>query len=319
MRAAAAILAALAAACTPAPAVDRPLAVAVTLAPQAWLVEKIGGAQVEVTTLVAAGQSPATFQPTDVQVSRLLRSAVYFRTGVPGENAPWFRAIEETGTVGFVDLRRGIELRALPGEHSAAGHDPAGPEIELGAEDPHIWLSPRLLKIQARTVAAALEAADPARGDVFRDHLLRLEGELDELDAELRRRLAPVAGKSFLVFHPSWGYFAADYGLRQVTIEIEGKEPSDREITELQRLARREGLRVVFVQPQITGRAARAVAAAIGGRTAILDPLAADVAANLRRVAELLAASAAERPGTADEHSGDSASDAGPPPSTGGV
>ncbi len=293
MRAVAVLLAALAAACGPAPAVDGPLAVAVTLAPQAWLVEEIGGARVAVTALVAAGESPATFQPSDVQVSRLLGSAAYFRTGVPSENAPWFRAIEEAGTVEFVDLRRGIELEALPGKHPGGSFNP-----EHGGKDPHIWLSPRRLKIQAQTVAAALEGLDPAHHEVFRANLARLEARLDELDAELRRRLEPLAGKSFLVFHPSWGYFAADYGLHQVTIEIEGKEPSDREITELQRLARREGLQVVFVQPQITGRAAQAVAAAIGGRTEVLDPLAADVAANLRRVADVLVASAAEGSGT---------------------
>lgn len=296
MKAAAVILAALAAtACGPNPVADGPLAVAVTIAPQAWLVEEIGGPQVEVTTLVAAGESPATFQPSDLQVSRMLRSAVYFRTGVPGENAPWFQAIEEAGTVAFVDLRRGIELRSLPGEHPRDDRSPAAAADHRGA-DPHIWLSPRLLKVQARTVAGALEAADPAHGEVFRANLARLEARLDQLDGELRRRLDPLAGGSFLVFHPSWGYFAAEYGLRQVTIEIEGKEPSDREITELQRLARREGLRVVFVQPQITGRAARAVASAIGGRTEVLDPLAADVAGNLRRVADLLVASAADGP-----------------------
>ncbi len=278
--AAAVLVAVLATSCGPAPAGDGLLIATATLAPQAWLVEEIGGPWVEVTALVAPGESPATFQPTDAQVSRLLRSAVYFRTGVPCENAPWFEAIEAAGKIAFVDLRRGIELRTPDGRTPDGDHH--------GGEDPHIWLSPRLLQVQARTVAEALAAADPNHRDEYRQNLARLEGQLDELDGELRRKLEPLAGRSFLVFHPSWGYFAAEYGLRQVAIELEGKEPSDRDITELQRLARREGLRVVFVQPQITGRSARAVASVIGGRTEILDPLAADVAENLRRIADLL-------------------------------
>jgi zinc transport system substrate-binding protein len=293
-RAAIFALAAAAAACgEPPPAGDGPLAVAATLAPQAWLVEQIGGPRVEVLTLIAPGQSPATFQPTDAQVSRLMRSAIYFRTGVPAENAPWLEAVAAAGKIAFVDLRRGIELEAMPGHRG----ERRAAEPGQGGEDPHIWLSPRLLKIQARTVAEALEKVDPGHGDGYRKNLARLDERLDELDAELRRRLAAIAGSSFLVFHPSWGYFAADYGLHQVPIEIEGKEPSDREITELQRLARRERHRVVFVQPQIAGRSAEAVASAIGGRTETLDPLAADVVENLRRVADRLVAASGEAGG----------------------
>jgi zinc transport system substrate-binding protein len=118
---------------------------------------------------------------------------------------------------------------------------------------------------------------------------MQLEQRLDELDETIRRTLAPVRGRSFLVFHPAWGYLADEYGLKQVAIEIEGKAPADHELTALQQFARDEQVNVVFVQPQISGQAADAVAAAIGGRLEVLDPLAADVAANLRRVAGALA------------------------------
>ncbi len=257
-----------------------PIAVAVTVAPQAWLVEQIGGDRVRVTTLVAPGESPATFLPSDRQVSGLMRSAVYLRIGVPGERGPWFDALRRSGRVEIVDLREGVELLALPRHHHdterAEGHDRAG-------TDPHVWLSPSRLRLMARAVAENLERLDGNSGDHYRRNLAAFEERLDRLDSELREKLAPFDGRAFMVFHPSWGYLAGDYGLRQLAIELEGKEPSDAEITELMRIARREKLSVIFLQPQIRGRSAEIVARAIGGRVVVLDPLAADVIANLRR------------------------------------
>ena len=290
---------------------EQPVAVAVSIAPQAWLVEQVGGERVAVTTLVEPGASPATYQPSDAQVSRLMRSAVYFRIGAPCERGPWFDAIRSSRRVEIVDLREGVGLRFLPrhrhGVEAGHGRGPADPpriadhELTRGnpshprGEDPHVWLSPTRLKIQARTIATTLARIDPASGAGYRRRLGRFEEHLDVLDRELRQRLRPFSGRSFLVFHPAWGYFAADYSLRQLTLEIEGKGPTEAEMTELQKLARQEGIRVVFVQPQIRGRAAEAVAVAIAGHTEVLDPLAADVSTNLRSVAERIAASF-ERP-----------------------
>lgn len=116
------------------------------------------------------------------------------------------------------------------------------------------------------------------------------------LDSELTTTLEPIAGSAFFVFHPAWGYFADAYGLEQVAIESEGKEPSEAELTRLARLARQRGIRTVFVQPQISGSAARAVAHAVGAELEVLDPLERDVAANLRRVATRLVASHRDTP-----------------------
>ena len=277
-----------------------PLAVAVTIAPQAWLVEQIGGDRVAVTTLVGPGESPATFLPSDRQVSLLSRSAVYFRIGVPGERGPWFDTLRRSGRVEIVDLRDGVELLALPRHHHDHDHDhhhaATGAESEPhAAMDPHIWLSPRRLQRMARTVAETLERLDGESGGHYRQRLGALEARLDRLEAELRDKLAPLADRAFMIFHPVLGYLASDYGLRQLAIEIEGKEPSDAELTELMRIARREALSVVFVQPQIRGRSAEIVARAIGGRVAVLDPLAPDVAANLNAVADQIADTMAPR------------------------
>ncbi|MDY7108022.1 MAG: zinc ABC transporter substrate-binding protein [Planctomycetota bacterium] len=270
------------------------LAVAVSIAPQAWLVEQIAGDAATITTLVRSGESPATYQPSDAQISELMKASVYFRIGVPFENGPWFEAIRASERVEVVDTRRGITLREVDAHrhhHDEAAHEEnaSGTGGHTHGLDPHIWLSPPLLKLQARTIAEALKTRDPARAAVFENRWTRLEQRLDELDEAIRRTLTPVRGRSFLIFHPAWGYFADEYGLKQVAIEIEGKTPTDHELTALQQFARNERIDVVFVQPQISGQAAEAVAAAIDGRIEALDPLAAEVEANLLRVADVLA------------------------------
>lgn len=265
---------------------DAQITAAVSIVPQAWLVRQIGGDHIRIVTLVGPGESPATYQPTDHQVSEVMRADLYFRIGVPFENGAWFQAIRRTDSVHVVDLRDGITLRDMdvPDLHG----DARDHEHESG-KDPHIWLDPKLLAQEARTVAQALVEVDTAHADDYKANLDALLGKLDTLDKMIRGILAPHKGNAFFVFHPAWGYFCSEYGLRQIPVEIDGKEPTDSELTELQRLARKEGAKIVFVQPQITGRAAKAIADSIGGRVEVADPLAADVAANLDKMARAIA------------------------------
>jgi len=264
------------------------LSVAVSILPQAWLVDEIGGAQVRTITLVGPGESPHSYQPSDRQVSEVMRADIFFQIGIPLESGRWFQAIAGSNRVAIVDLRQGIELHEI---NAHSHHDHEHQDADPSGKDPHIWLNPRLLKQQARTVAKALVDTDPARAELYESRLRAVLEKLDKLDETIRAILEPYRGKAVFVFHPAWGYFCDEYGLRQIAVEIEGKEPTDRELTELHRLARNEQARVVFVQPQITGRAAKAIADTIGGRVEIADPLAEDVAENLMRLARAVAAS----------------------------
>jgi zinc transport system substrate-binding protein len=267
------------------------LTVAVSIPPQVWLVERIGGARVSVLSILSSADSPHTYQPTDAQISRILQTRLYLRMGVAFEQGPWFAAIRSAGRPVIVDQREGVSLQAMAEHH----HEPGEPEGAHGGEgeqglDPHIWLSPRRLKIQAATVARALSEADPGHAAEYCANLEVVLHDLDELDARLAEQLAPARGRTFLVFHPAWGYFAADYGLVQEAIEIEGKEPSDSELTAIQRLARERGIRVIFVQPQIAGLSPQAVARVIGARLETLDPMDRDLPGNLVRAATAIAA-----------------------------
>lgn len=285
--------------CGPSGAVERDgrPSVAVSILPQTWLVERIGTDRWTVLTLVPPGESPATFQPPDALITRFMRTALYFRIGVPFEEGAWFQAIAGGGGPAVVDLRENVPVRRMRpriGRRAGAGGVVEAPE-PLAARsahagfDPHIWLSPALLKIQAGTVADAFIRFDPEHAGEYRANLARTFAELDTLDADISGRLTEYRGRRFYVFHPSWGYFADAYGLRQEAVEMEGKEPSEADLTALLRKMRQEDVTVLFVQPQIRGTMAATLAAAIGGRVEVLNPLAPDIPGNLRRVAAALA------------------------------
>lgn len=262
---------------------QRPV-VAVSVVPLRFMVEQLAGGEVDVIVAVPPGASPATHAPSDAEMAGLLRAPRYFSVGVPMERGPWFESI--AGGPAFVDLRVGLELRAIDGGHDRAhahGHD-----------DPHVWLSPRALGTMAGTIASSLQQLLPGEAEVIAGRLVDLRRELSELDAELSTLLAPHAGRAFLVYHPSWGYHADDHELVQLSVETAGQQPSDAELAELSALVADRRLRVLFVQPQIHGRSAERLASALGLTLVTIDPLHPDVPVNLRRVSEALVSSWSE-------------------------
>lgn len=183
-----------------------------------------------------------------------------------------------------IDTRRGIELRPIRAHYHNEGgqhhHD------STGMKDPHIWLSLRLVKVQARNICDALISEDPAHRPYYKSNLRAFEHDLDRLDAVIRSVFKNLKTRKFMVFHPAWGYFARDYGLEQIPVEVEGKEPSARALADLIKVAKQEGISVVFVQSQFSTRNAEAVARAIEGRVVGIDPLARDYLKNMRKIAE---------------------------------
>lgn len=270
------------------PARNERRVVAACVPPQRWLLEKLVDDRVHVVVLVEPGMSHETFSPSDAQAGAILGASMYLALGLPHERAPWFRRVRDR--LEIVDCRVGVPARELEGhahDHSHS-HDH---DCTVDGADPHIWTAPGALKIQAKTIATALRTRWPSLSAHLDESLPALELELDALDAELKAILAPCRDRPMFVFHPAWGYFTEAYGLRQVAIEREGKGPTDRELVQLQRQARDEGVTTIFVQPQIDSRAAHAVARGIGGRVVVIDPLVEAVDENLRSVARTIAES----------------------------
>jgi zinc transport system substrate-binding protein len=246
--------------------------ITVSILPQKFFVERIGGERVEVNVMVLPGESPATYEPTAAQLRALSEADAYISIGVPFESA-WLERIKSANSdVLMVDTTEGIDRLG-------------------GAEnpDPHIWLSPELVRIQARTIYEGLVALDSAHDEAYQTNLETFIAEIDELDAGIREILADVEQRKFMVFHPSWGYFARDYGLEMIAVEVGGQEPSAAELAELVSRARREDIQVIFAQPEFSRKAAETVANEIGGRVLLISPLAEDWLANMRQVSETFA------------------------------
>ena len=260
--------------------------VVVSIPPQKWLVDRIGGDAAHSEILVAAGQDPHSFEPRPRQIAYLAKARLYFTIGLPFEEALREKIADARMPVRFIDCAAGITK--IPFARHDAGHsDDAHGD---GGDDPHVWLSPAGLAAMAKNIAEALAAADPANSRLYAENLAQLRKELAALDERIAARLKPFAGAAFYTFHPSFGYFAHDYGLIQETVEVEGKSPTPKQLRRLIDAARKDGARVIFSQPQFDPKSAEAVARAIGGQVIPLDPLAYDAAANLNLIADSIAA-----------------------------
>ena len=265
------------------------LPVVVSILPQKTFVEKIGGDRVAVSVMVQPGASPATYEPKPGQMARLSKARAYFAVGVPFEKVWLPRIAGSSSQMKIVHTDRGIRKipMAAHGHTDATHHrhdaeSPTRHHRESGIPDPHIWLSPPLVRIQAHAIMTALGEIDPENRAAYAAGYERFAVEIDALDADIRNRLAEVRGLHFMVFHPSWGYFADTYGLHQIPIEVEGKAPKPARLMALVQYARKHHVRVIFVQPQFSRKSAETIADAIGARLVAADPLASDWAESLK-------------------------------------
>lgn len=267
--------------------------VTVSISPQKYFVEKIGGQLLDASVMVEPGVDPHVYDPRPQQMVALAKSKIYFAIGAPFEKAWLDRFSAANPTLSIVHTESGIKEIPMSEEHhhdsgkgQARSQEKAAHEDHLhGPMDPHIWLSPPLVMLQARNILNALLDLDPAHASVYEANYKRFILELVELDLELRKLLSTNDGSNeFMVFHPAWGYFAAAYGLVQIPIEIEGKEPKASDLKQLIEYAQKNRIRAIFVQPQFSNTSAKIIANAIGAQVVIADPMAQDWANNLREV-----------------------------------
>ena len=262
-----------------------PIRVVVSVQPQAYFVERVGGEYVDVEVLVGPGRSPATYEPTPQQMVRLQQADLYFSIGVPFESGLMPKVQGLHSDLRLVDMSNGIEDSSPVDQHEPhAGHG-----HDHGGVDPHVWLDPAKVKIMARTISQELSQLHPKRESWFQDNLQLFLSDLDSVDMRIRRRLSDVQGKTFFVFHPAYGHFARAYGLNQVAVEVDGKEPGPAQLADVIKHAKRDKVDVIIVQPQFAQKSAETIAAAIGSEILSLDPLAREYLTNLEEMADKLA------------------------------
>jgi zinc transport system substrate-binding protein len=301
----------------------------VTITPQAYLAQRIAGERADIHTLVPRGQSPHTYSPSPSQLEKLSRADVYFRIGVEIEQSIREKITTLVPDMPVVDTRRGVSLLTLqehthgnghdhdhsPGTHdththpakgsphaSFAGdrktphdhhHGPHG-DVHGARPDPHIWLDPLRAVTVARTMCSTFVALDSAHATRYRRNLDSLVADLDSLDRFLHTALAPVKGKTLLVFHPAFGYFADRYGLVQRAVRFEGKTPGARRLAALIDEAHTHDIPVMFVEPRFPEETARQIARQIDAALVTIDPLAYDYIDNLSRIGTTVAQALAD-------------------------
>ncbi|MFW6188979.1 MAG: metal ABC transporter solute-binding protein, Zn/Mn family [Planctomycetota bacterium] len=284
-----AVLAAAGAGCGGEPEAPRLEAASVrafgTILPQQYFIERVGGEHVRADVLVEPGQNPHTFEPGPQKMSRLARADVYFLVGVPFEDVIRDRLRATTPDMRMVDTGKDIKLRSM--DSHLRGETPSGHTAE--GKDPHVWLDPNNVKKMARRIADALAAIDPSHEPDYRSNLEAFERDLEELDAQIRQICGDLPKRQFMAFHPAFGYFADAYDLQQVAVEVEGKRPSAKDLVHLIERARKNGIKVVFVQKQFSREQAQMIAHEIGGKVVAVDPLAGDYLQNMRRMARAFA------------------------------
>lgn len=265
-------------------AAEKPV-VFVSIPPQVWLVKHLAGEAVEVQTLLTPGANPHTFEPDARQVRKLSEATLFLTLGMPFELALVGRAGSLNASLRAVGMDAGIEKStAAPHAHgSEAGH------ICGAGGDPHIWLSPRLMCAMASNTAAALSQMLPQQRVALANNLQATVREILAAEAAVRGKLALLRVKTWVVYHPSWNYFAKDFGLSLLVIEQDGKAPAARHLAEVIGQARAAGVKVVFAERQYDRRPAQALAQQLGARLETIDPLQEDWPMLMRGVAEKLA------------------------------
>lgn len=250
-----------------------PIKAVATIFPLADIVRQVGGSRVTVTTLLPAGASPHYFEPTPLQMKLVADAALYVRVGA-GLDAWGDRLIAAAKKPPLtVTATSGVKL--LPVAEQELLREKGREEHHHEGDDPHVWLDPLIVRDSILpAVTDALVRVSPGDATYFRNNGSRFARELTGLDKEMRKALQALPGKDFIALHSAWAYLARRYGLRQVAAveTFPGKEPSARYIAALVTLARKEGIRTIFAEPQLSDKAARVIAAEIRGRVLLLDP-----------------------------------------------
>ena len=268
------------------------LKVFVSILPQKYFAERLLGENGTVEVLIGPGMSPHTYEPLPQQMGKLSRSDVFFTIGIPFEKVIVSRLKNLCPKLFIIHTDENIEkIPMIEHDHDDGDCHHDEHEHNLGL-DPHFWLDPLKAFTMAENMAKAIASIRPDLTQTLNSNLEIIKTDIISLDEELTKKMLSFKGQTLLVFHPAFGYFAKKYGMVQKAVEIEGKEPAPRQLGELIRNCRAEGVKVIFVQKQFPVSTAKTIANSIGGSVVAIDPLAEDYLANLKTIADAIANSA---------------------------
>jgi len=248
--------------------------IAVTIVPEKTFVEAVCKDLAQVITMVPPGNSPENYEPTPKEKELFSKAALYFSIGVPTEKANILPNIGNVKVISFQDKVASVY---------------SDRKFESGERDPHIWLSPKRVKVMVETIAQEMGELDKANKEIYTKNAAAYIKQLDEVDKQITSALNGVQSKKFIVYHPAFGYLADDYGLQMYALEKNGKEATAQQLQEMVDLAKKENIKVIFYQKEIDSKQSKAFAEEIGGKAIQLAPLDASYIGNLKKMAETMA------------------------------
>ncbi|WP_297085721.1 zinc ABC transporter substrate-binding protein [uncultured Draconibacterium sp.] len=256
--------------------------ITVSILPQKTFVEKIAGNDFEINVLIPPGSSPAAYTLLPSQLKDISRSAIWFRIGYIGFEHSWKEKIAQANAeMKVVNISEGLDL-------IADKFDQHGDHVHIDGVDPHVWLSPVLVKQMAKVILDELTALKPEKTAEYKANYMRFVKECDVLHVELKNQLKDYAGKKFIVFHPSLSYYAREYGLNQYSLESGGKEPTPQHLKQVVDMAKAEGIKIIYIQSEFDREHARVFAQEIGGEIIQVWPLDPAWEENLKKMTQIL-------------------------------
>lgn len=285
--------------------------VAVSVVPEATFIKAIAGNLVNIVTMIPPGKSPTNYSPSPQELKKFSDAAIYFTIGVPTEKANILpkscninknvKIVSLADEVAkhyehryFIDNDIDIESHETDEDknhneicdHSSDHQDYNHEAHHHEGHDPHIWLSPKRAKVMIDVMARELSNIDPQNKDIYYNNAKEYKEKLDNLDVKIKNRLKDLKNKTFIVYHPSFGYFADDYGLTMVSLEKNGKEATAKNIENVIDFAKENNIKVIFYQAEVDSKQSRAFAESLNGETAKIEPLSANYIENLELMAE---------------------------------
>jgi zinc transport system substrate-binding protein len=242
--------------------------ITVSIAPFRYFIDEIGGTDFKVNVMVPAGADPHTYEPFPEQIIQLRKSIAYISNGYLGFEMNWLDRFYEINPT-MEKLSLGDKIDPL-----GSAHIHKGGHIEVA--DPHYWVSPQSAVIMAASVRNLLCTLNPSGKAKYETNYDALVIKIKDIDTKALNLFSGITNRSFMIYHPNLAYLARDYNLEEIPVEYEGKEPPPSRIRELIDLARKDKIKVIFVQREYDTKNARAIAGEIGARIEIIDPLSAD-------------------------------------------
>lgn len=249
------------------------ITVAVSIVPEETFVKSIAGELVNIVTLIPPGKSPESYAPTPKVLADLSDSKVYFSIGVPAEKAGILPKLKGmNNSIKIVNLAEAANKLYKP------------IKFPSGEIDPHIWMSPKRVKVMLTTIKDELVLLDPKNKDTYENNYKNYLTKLDTADKQIQTSLSHLKNKSFVIYHPCMGYFANDYNLNMIALEEEGKEASIKDLQKTIDYAKSNNIKVIFYQAEVDNKQAKVFADEINGKCEKIEPLSPDYIGNLNRI-----------------------------------